>query len=133
MVNPQAVDDELGEWVELYNTASHPIDIVMLCADLDPTVNGGVPCDGWFLRSWNGGGLALANGPYELMLSRPDGLEIDWLYYGDTWFTTAIAHGVTQAALDAGDNDASDVWCNQTTITPPMREPRTPGFVNDPC
>jgi hypothetical protein len=159
MVNPQAVDDELGEWVELYNTASHAIDIggytfrdddidewvldgplvvpphdfVVLCADLDPTVNGGVPCDGWFLRKWNGGGLALANGPDELVLSRPDGLEIDWLYYDDTWFTTAIAHGVTQAALDAGDNDASDAWCNQTTITPPMREPGTPGLVNDPC
>lgn len=159
MVNPQAVDDELGEWVELYNTASYAIDIggytfrdddidewvldgplvvaphdfVVLCADLDPAVNGGVPCDGWFLRKWNGGGLALANGPDELVLARPDGLEIDWLYYDDTWFTTAVAHGVTQAALDAGDNDASGAWCNQATITAPMREPGTPGHTNDPC
>jgi hypothetical protein len=159
MVNPQAVDDEVGEWVELYNTADSAIDIggytfrdedidawvldgplvvpahgfVVLCADMDPAVNGGVPCDGWFLRKWNGGGLALANSPDELILARPDGLVIDTLAYDETWFVPAVARGVDQGALDAGDNDAGGAWCDQTTLTAPMTEPGTPGTTNDPC
>ena len=158
-VNPEAVDDELGEWVELYNTASYPIDIggytfrdddidawelqgplvvashayIVLCADTDANRNGGVPCDAWFSRDWDGGGLALANGPDELVLARPDGVEIDWLYYDDTWFTPAVAIGVDPAYLNAGDNDALTSWCNQATLTPPMTEPGTPGQPNDPC
>lgn len=77
MVNPDVVDDEYGEWVELYNTAGYAIDVagysfhdddsddwtfedsivvepgdyVVLCAHADPAQNGGVPCDGWFYRS----------------------------------------------------------------------------------
>lgn len=158
-VNPEAVDDELGEWVELYNTASYAIDIggytfrdddvddfellgplvveshgtIVLCASLDPLLNGGVPCDGWFERKSTGDGLALANGPDELVLARPDGLEIDWLYYDDTWFTTAVAIGVDPNHLNAGDNDDLNVWCDQTTVTPPMVEPGTPGAPNDDC
>lgn len=158
-VNPEAVDDELGEWVELYNTASYAIDIggytfrdddidlwvlsgpivvephgyIVLCASTDPTLNGGVPCDGWFNRDWDGGGLALANSPDELVLTRPDGTEIDWLYYDDTWFTKAVAIGVDPAHLTAGDNDDLANWCNQQTVAPPTLEPGTPGAANDVC
>lgn len=158
-VNPEAVDDEIGEWVELYNTASYAIDIggytfrdddidawvlsgpiivaphdyIVLCANMEPSANGGVPCDGWFYRDWNGDGLALANGPDELVLTRPDGLEIDWLYYDDTWYTKAVAIGVDPAHLTAGENDDLSFWCNQQTITPPMVEPGTPGGINDLC
>ena len=158
-VNPETVDDEIGEWVELYNTASYPVDIggytfrdddidgwelagplvveshgyIVLCADLNSALNGGVPCDGWFFRDWNGDGLALANGPDELVLARPDGTEIDWLYYDDDWFTPAVAIGVDPSYLDAGDNDDLASWCNQTTVTAPMVEPGTPGGPNDPC
>ena len=158
-INPEVVDDELGEWVELYNTASYPIDIggytfrdddldawvlegplvvashdtLVLCASTDVNNNGGVPCDGWFNRDWDGGGLALANGPDELVLARPDGVEIDWLYYDETWFTKGVAIGVDPAHLTAGDNDDLSVWCNQQTVTPPMQEPGTPGASNDLC
>ncbi len=86
MINPEAVDDEIGEWIELYNTSDYTVDLagysfhdddidmwilgtivvpaqeyVVLCADTDPNVNGGVPCDAWFYRDWEGDGLALAN------------------------------------------------------------------------
>lgn len=158
-VNPEAVDDEIGEWVELYNTSSRAIDLggytfrdddidafelqgplvveahsyIVLCADLNPATNGGVPCDGWFYRDWNGDGLALANGPDELVLARPDGLEIDWLYYDDTWYTKAVAIGVDPKHLNAGDNDDLSSWCNQSTVRPPMVEPGTPGRPNDDC
>ena len=110
-----------------------PHDYIVLCANMDPSLNGGVPCDGWFFRDWDGGGLALANGPDELVLTRPDGLEIDWLYYDDTWFTKALAIGVDPAHLTAGENDDLSFWCNQQTITPPMLEPGTPGGMNDRC
>jgi hypothetical protein len=159
MVNPEVVEDEVGEWVELYNTSGHPIDIagysfrdddidlqvlggpllvaagdyVVLCADMDVAVNGGVPCDGDFVRSWNGGGLALANGPDELVLARPDGVEIDWLHYDDTWYTIGVALGLSPDALDDVVNDDPSYWCDQSSVTAPMTEPGTPGAPNDSC
>jgi hypothetical protein len=159
MVNPAVVDDEVGEWVELYNTSGGDIDIggysfrdddvddwvlagplvvaahdfVVLCADMDPAANGGVPCDGYFLRDFRGGGLALANGEDELVLTRPDGLEIDWLHYDDTWYTPAVGLGLDPGQLDGEVNDDPTWWCDQATITPPMVEPGTPGGPNDPC
>lgn len=159
MVNPEVVDDELGEWVELFNTSDAPVDIggysfrdddidswtlagplivaahdyIVLCADTDPTVNGGVPCDGYFLRDWTGGGLALANGEDELVLSRADGVDIDWLHYDDTWYTIAVGLGLDPSQLDGEVNDDPTWWCDQVTLTAPMTEPGTPGTVNDPC
>jgi len=159
MINPQVVEDEVGEWGELYNTASYPIDIggyqfhdddvdhqilegsivvagndyVVLCAQMNPSVNGGVQCDGQFERLAGEGGLALANNPDEVVLSRPDGTEIDWLHYTDDWFDPGIAIGVDPGFLNGGDNDQPSHWCNQTTIVASGGEPGTPGMVNDDC
>lgn len=159
MINPQAVPDEVGEWVELYNTAGYAIDVTgytfrdddsdrwvlegpflvpphgyfVLCASTDTSENGGVPCDGWFHRSIYGDGMALANNPDEIVLARPDGLEIGRLNYTDAWFTPAVAVGVNPEVL--GTDGVFDLanWCDQTTITPPMVEPGTPGQPNDSC
>lgn len=159
MINPEAVADEVGEWVELYNTAGYPIEIAgytfrdddydywvlegsmvvephdyfVLCADLNPAVNGGVPCDGWFLRDPDTPGLALANGPDEVVLMRPDGAEIDWLYYDDDWFDSGVAIGVDPSHLDSGANDDRSHWCAQQTVVLSTGEPATPGAENDPC
>lgn len=158
MVNPEVVDDDIGEWIELYNTSDYPVDLagysfhdddidlwilgtiivpakeyVVLCAELDPSRNGGVPCDAWFFRDWEGDGLALANREDELVLTRADGVEIDWLHYDENWFTTAIATGVDPDFLDGGANNDGGHWCNQTTLTAPMMEPGTPGYENDHC
>ncbi|MCO4772508.1 MAG: lamin tail domain-containing protein [Deltaproteobacteria bacterium] len=159
MVNPQVVEDEVGEWVELYNTSGLPIDLtgyrfhdddndsfilegplvaapndyVVLCANTDPNVNGGVPCDGWFLRDPSGNGLALANNPDELVLSRPDGVEIDWVHYEDEWFQAGAASGVSPSQLEGGANDYAEAWCVQTSITTSGGEPGTPGAANDVC
>lgn len=158
MVNPEAVEDHLGEWVELYNTSDYPIDIsgysfrdddvdewimdgviippksyAVLCADMSPSRNGGVPCDGWFLRDWEGEGLALANGPDELVLSRPDGVEIDWLHYTDEWFTPSFATGVDPDFVEGGANDDGRHWCDMFTSLPGMVETGTPGVENDHC
>lgn len=158
MVNPESVDDEIGEWIELYNTSDYSVDLAgysfhdddidiwilgtiivppkeyaVLCADTNPATNGGVPCDAWFQRDWEGDGLALANGPDELVLTRADGVEIDWLYYDDSWFTIAVATGVDPDHLNGGANNDGQHWCDQTTITAPMVEPGTPGYENDHC
>ena len=159
MVNPQVVDDEVGEWVELYNTSGIALDVagyrfhdddndswvlegplvapangyLVLCANTDPTINGGVPCDGWFLRDPSGLGLALANNPDELVLSRPDGVEIDWVHYEDDWFQAGAASGVAPDSLEGGANDSADAWCVQTTVIMSGGEAGTPGQANDVC
>lgn len=159
MVNPEIVDDEQGEWVELYNTSDQAIDVtgytfrdddvdawilegplvvqpgdyMVLCANTNPSQNGGVTCDGWFFRDYQGAGLALANRADELVLARPDGLEIDWLQYGDDWFTTAVATGVDPDHLEDGANNDGANWCDQVTVMTSGGEPGTPGIENDPC
>jgi hypothetical protein len=158
-VNPEVVEDEVGEWVELFNTSGRSINLngytfrdddqdewvlqgdlvvapggyFVLCANISPETNGGVPCDGHFNRDWEGNGIALGNGDDELVLTRPDGVEIDWLHYDDTWYTPGVAIGVHPDHLDGGDNDDPAHWCPQTTIISTGGEPGTPGMVNDPC
>lgn len=161
LVNPQVVDDTLGEWIELFNTSGEVIDLdgymfsdldfdsyeiddtilvepgdyVVLCADMDPLVNGGVPCDGSFLRTELGGAgaVALGNAGDEVVLSRPDGVVIDQVVYTSTWFIPANAKGLDPLYLDADNNDDETMWCNQTSVIATGGEPGTPGQVNDPC
>lgn len=159
MVDPNIVEDEVGEWVELYNTSGSTIDLggyafrdddvdewvlqgplvvaphgyVVLCANLDPVTNGGVPCDGFFLRESTGTGIALANGEDELVLTRPDGVEIDWLHYDRDWYESGIGLGLDPSRLTGGDNDDPVHWCDQVTVLPGVTEPGTPGVENDPC
>lgn len=159
MIQPQVVEDVVGEWVELYNTSGSPIDIagytfrdedvdawilegpllvaphdyVVLCASLDLSVNGGVPCDGAFQRDSTGDGMALANGPDEVVLSRPDGVDIDVLHFDDTWIEPGVAIGVDPAYQESGANDDRTHWCLQTTVVSSGGEPGTPGLENDAC
>ncbi len=159
MINPQVVQDEIGEWVELYNTSGSPIDVAgytfrdddndtwilegpfivpphgyfVLCAETNPALNGGVPCDGGFNRSTLGDGMALANRVDEVVLSRPDGVEVGRIAYDSSWFTNAIATGVDPAVLGTPAQTDKNEWCDQLTILSPMTEAGTPGQPNDPC
>lgn len=157
MINPDATDDIVGEWVELYNTGERWLDIggysfhdldtdqytltgtinvgphgyVVLCASLDPNENGGVDCDAFFDRV-TVDGLALANVPDEVVLSKPDGTEIDRLEYGSTWVTSGAAIGLAPDHMTPEDNDDFANWCFQTT---PLDggDLGTPGAENDAC
>ena len=116
------------------STVVAPFSYVVLCANLDPNVNGGVPCDVAFVRGSGGpGAMALGNDGDEVVLSRPDGVVIDEVVYDGTWFTPAVATGLDPLQLDADNNDDETMWCDQTTVQGAGREPGTPGTVNDPC
>ncbi|MEL6342060.1 MAG: lamin tail domain-containing protein [Myxococcota bacterium] len=158
MINPQVVSDEAGEWVELYNTASYAIDVagytfkdndfdtyilegpllvagkdyIVLCADTNPSRNGGVSCDGAFKRATSDA-LALGNNTDEVILERPDGVVIDQVFYDSRWFTAGVATGLDPDFLDADVNDTNDRWCDQTTVISSGGEPGTPGRENDDC
>lgn len=160
MVKPTLVEDDVGEWVELYNTSSTPIqiqgysfhdqdidsyviedsaivppfDFIVLCASTNMAQNGGVPCDVHFNRESGGAGaMALGNNGDEVILSRPDGLVIDQVIYDGSWFTPGAATGLDPAHLDANNNDNESMWCDQVTPIGPGRELGTPGRANDPC
>jgi hypothetical protein len=161
MVNPSIVDDTQGEWFELYNTSDAPIEIrgytmrdedydnwlidvpmvvparafFLVCADMDPRYNGGVEgCDARFLRpSLPPPGMAFGNTGDELILERPDGVEIDRLEYTGAWVVTGASTGVSPEFLDSENNDELSNWCAQTTVVAVGMEPGTPGLPNDDC
>jgi len=105
---------------------------VVLCANIDAAINGGIPCDAGFYRSSLGDGMALANGPDEVVLARPDGIEIDWLHYDDAWITSGVAIGVDYNYQESGANDDLSHWCLQVSLMS-NGEPGTPGDPNDSC
>lgn len=161
MVQPKEVADVDGEWVELYNTSGYgiqiqgysfhdddfdkyvieddyvvmPGDYLVLCANVDATKNGGVPCDVGFNRTTMGGdgAMALGNNGDEVVLSLPDGTEIDWLYYDAKWYVDGVASGLDPDHLDGEENNQLMYWCEQTTVVSTGGEPGTPGRINDDC
>jgi hypothetical protein len=161
MVKPTVAEDVDGEWVELYNTSGYGVQIhgysfhdddydfyviedsyvvmpgeyVVLCANVNPSQNGGVPCDVGFNRTEMGGdgAMALGNKGDEVVLSLPDGTEIDWLYYDADWYVEGVATGVDPDHLNGEDNDKLMYWCEQRTVVSKGGEPGTPGMRNDEC
>ncbi len=161
MVDPDVVYDTAGEWFELYNTSGSRIEIqgytlrdddydtwdidvsmiipphsyFLVCAEMDPTYNGGVHgCDAEFYRpQMPPPGMAFGNSGDEIVLVRPDGAEIDRLEYDAAWVKTGKATGVDPAFLDSDNNDVLANWCAQTSVITDGGEPGTPGQENDPC
>jgi len=158
MINPSAHEDEVAEWVEVYNVGDTTLDIggyrfhdlgtppdeytlqgsvlvpphgyAVLCANLDPQVNGGAPCDGWFERL--PGSMALGNNSDEVVLSRLDGTEIDRLVYTGSWVAPGMSVGLDPARLDGTQNDDIANWCPQVSVMS-GGDKGTPGVENNPC
>lgn len=172
MVDPNAVEDQRGEFVELYNTSGRTLDLVnysfhddgvdlwvfdisvpvaphsyvVVCANADTALNGGVACDTWFYRnpdgdeppsgSGHGQGIAIANNDDELELTSPAGVDIDVFDYNDTDSDAIIAgasFGLDPNFLDGVSNDDIAHWCVQTTVQSGMTDAGTPGSENDAC
>ncbi|MCC6453596.1 MAG: lamin tail domain-containing protein [Caldilineaceae bacterium] len=125
MANPAAVGDDLGEWIEIYNGESVPVNLdgwiladqgsdrAVLAGELwlapggyallarvsDPTQNGGVPAQMGY------SGLQLANQADELILITPWGVPVDQLIWGEG--TLKISNG---ASLERTSFEPAATW-----------------------
>lgn len=148
MANPRAVRDEHGEWIEIHNDESNPVDLrgwtltsgndrevtidrraivppgafAVLARDGDSGTNGGVTAVFAYSKA-----LALGNGADWIALHTPDGATVDSI----AW-TSAIA-GASRALRDesaAHADVAGPAWI--TSTTPYGRgDLGTPGREND--
>ncbi|MFP4156612.1 MAG: lamin tail domain-containing protein [Opitutales bacterium] len=143
MQNPELVSDSLGEYIEIYNAGSSPVDLqsytlkdddsdshliassvivpaqgyAVLARDGDDTANGG------FVADYVYSGFSLSNGGDEVVLVAADGTtEVDRITYdgGPSWPDPAGAAMVfTGTASD--DNNDPTFWTTATV--------REPGFI----
>lgn len=131
--DPLAVNSNLGEWFELYNTTDMEIDLQgLVIRDLDsdwfevdqtvvvapgdyvviggwddPAVNGGAEVD----LDW-GGELTLSNGEDELILEIPGPVVIDEFYWNAQYEgLDGESLLLDPGALDGEANDDPDNWC----------------------
>ena len=122
MANPAAVSDSSGEFIELFNPGSAPVNLngwtfadegsdrhtittdliimpgtyVVLARNGDSATNGGVPVDYVF------NGMNLANGEDELLLFASDGSEVDRVLWGGA-SGLVITAGASLERMTLGD------------------------------
>lgn len=157
MKNPSVVDDTMGEWLELHNTASVPIDLrgwtirdagndLHVIASNTPVT---IAAKGFLVLGRNGqpalnGGLGVgyvysnlnfSNKDDEILLLSADGQEVDRVAYddGDSFpDTVGAALSLDPLRFDLESNDVGNSWCDAT-------EPYgsgdfgTPGMMNPAC
>lgn len=150
--NPSAVDDDVGEWIEVLNETDEPVNLDGLeVSDDDGTwkvdvrlevAPGALVVLGAFTDG-NGGAPVAAEWRFELSLQN-SGDEIV-LSYGtvvvdrvawDDGFTFPDPEGASMSLdpgeLDADDNDDGEEWCTATTPFG-AGDLGTPGAPNPPC
>lgn len=160
MKDPTTVSDTKGEWLELHNPGSVPVDVegwvlsdlgsdatvldnsglgipiapggyLVLGRERDPNLNGDVRVDIVYT------GFTLSNGADEIRLSKPNGKLVDELLYDDgvVWPDTAgRSISLSPDALDSRANDDGANWCHgDTPISGSNPNTGTPGKPNDSC
>lgn len=156
MPNPTAVTDDDGEWIELTNVGTEPVDLegcvlydgasdedvvntgapvvvapggtVVLAKVADPTINGGLPGVAYAF----GTSYSLVNTGDEVRLECA-GAVVDVVVYLDTWpFDEGVAMQLGSASLDATANDALGSWCLATSAYG-LGDIGTPGQANAGC
>ena len=130
MLNPLSVEDELGEWIEIYNNSEEIIDLhnwyiqdaetdlhiiqeslilspgdfLVLGINADETVNGGVVVDYQYSDFY------LDNSEDEIMILSPDGVLMDSLAYDEGLFFPNL-EGSAMALLDVNmENSCGFNW-----------------------
>ena len=146
MIDPAAVLDADGEWVEFYNDTNDTLDLsyhrladnnkddstikssypgslevkpgdyVVICANDDYFDNGGADCHGTITYETWGGGFALSNKGDEVVLLSPNGVEIDAMSYGATFSLPGVAMGLADDAVSTSENDHESNWCDQNSM-----------------
>ena len=133
MKNPSAVDDDLGEYFEVYNTTSSAIDMIGLVISdqgSDSHTIGSsviVPANGYVVLGRNDdtdtngditvdyeySGIVMSNGTDEIQIVC-SGTTIDLVAYSDAAFpdTAGAAMELSATALNSTDNDDGANWGN---------------------
>ena len=153
--NPGAVDDTVGEWIELYNSIHLDLDLlgwtlrdddgdehvvassvvvpsfgyVVLCRNVDPQLNGGVDCD------YGYGGFVLGNDVDEVVLDSSAETPIDRVDYDDGVDfpdPDGASMQLEPEARDAVSNDFGFNWCPGSLFFG-AGDLGSPGFGNEPC
>jgi hypothetical protein len=150
MVDPAAVYDHYGQFVELTNVSSREVDLsgwafesaggnvrllggyvlmpggrVLLCSSSDLLLNGGLVCD----EAWDGFTLA---SPDRTELSAGS-LVIDDVSWTPLWsFVEGASLSLDPDSFDADSNDERLAWCSATSAMT-SGDLGTPGTANDPC
>jgi predicted extracellular nuclease len=157
MQNPDAVDDDAGEWFELHNTTGSAINLdnwtvsdndldsfqfggtviippggyVVIGNNDDPATNGGVGVN----YTYDGTAFFLANGADELVIADPAANPIDTVAWDDgATFPdpTGASMSLDPASTNSTDNDDGANWCEATTELS-GGDLGTPGAPNDDC
>ena len=159
MIDPTVVFDTAGEWFEVYNTASYPIDLRtweikdlgtnthvitydtpvlvppggyrVLGNQRNPAFNGGVT------EIYQYSGILMANTPSpgaDELLLRIGATVIDQVA---DWVTADVSAGrsrqLTATALTAAANDLDANWCSSSTLMTNGVDYGTPGAANITC
>lgn len=148
MVNPSALSDTRGEWIEIVNTSDTAVSLDgcrLLRDGSGFTIEGAhvVPPNGFFTFA-NGAapgfspayvysGLTLPNSaPFTLSLecngALVDAVRVD----PSSWpLAAGISAALSATALSSSKNDSPNVWCLSTKLY--EVDFGTPGSANDPC
>lgn len=158
MVDPDAVHDKFGEYVELTNVTPAwltlegvtlsddnidkvvlpalvlpPHGTLVLCASDDTWDNGGVVCDWDYEYDSLGDGFAMSNEEDEVILTKPNGKLLDKVVWRDPeWAVVGASMGLDPDEMDVDANDALDAWCDQWPYLS-GGDSGTPGEENDWC
>lgn len=162
MIDPSAVLDADGEWVELYNDTNDVLDLayhrladnnkddsviksvypgslevkpgdyLVICANDDYFDNGGADCHGSITYETWGGGFAMSNMGDEVVLLSPSGMEIDSVSYGTNFAIAGVAMGLADDAISTSENDSEHNWCDQVSMMKSGDE-GTPNRDNNLC
>jgi len=153
MIDPVAVPDNQGEWIEVYNTTTSTIDLrgftlrddgadVHIITDFTPVVvpaggyvtlgrNANLASNGGVVVDYQYASFVLGNAGDEVVLDA-FGTVIDRVAYGTSFDIPAAATQLSQGTLTSTANDDPLNWCAATaTLTGGDRG--TPGADNRTC
>jgi hypothetical protein len=162
MINPEAVNDSMGEWVEIWNRSTlwitleglhladdgvddyvidsidgqplvvGPDALILICSDADYWNNGGVDCDGTFYYWTLGGGFGMSNSSDEVILRSATGVTLDQMSYLSGFSIEGASMGVDPDDATLTGNDDPDNWCDQFGFMS-QGDAGSPGLSNDQC
>lgn len=158
MKDPAAVSDSVGEWIEIQNVSSVPVNIEGMSLEdhgsnyhrienmgqriwLQPgqrfvlANQGDFNINGGFVADYAYKGITLSNGADEIVLRDRAGRLVDEVVYDDgvQWPDEAgRSVSLSPTAHGAGMNNDGGLWCPASSAYG-LGDDGTPGAANDPC